>query len=76
MPDIFLTLQIFVAGMILGALKGFLSIATMNPISDFAEDPYPFDLEQELCSENGKYIFYPVDDAHTRRLSVAHLFKV
>jgi hypothetical protein len=51
MPDISLTLQIVVAGMmicmILGALKGFLSIASMNPISDFVGGPYPFDFEQE-----------------------------
>jgi hypothetical protein len=46
MPDIFLTLQIAVAGMIIGTLKGFLSIASMNPISDFV-GPYPFDFEQE-----------------------------
>jgi hypothetical protein len=47
MPDIFLTLQIVVTGMILGALKGFLSIASMNPISDFVGGPYPFNFEQE-----------------------------
>ena len=55
--DIFLTRKIVVAGIILGALKGYLSIASMNPISNFVGGPYPFDFEQEQCSENGKCMF-------------------